>query len=205
MEQKNRTKESWFYYLAIFLLKIWYAIMFRIEIVGKENIPAEGNAVICCNHYSNYDPFSAAIYLDRLPRYIGKKELFANPILRWMLHQVRVFPVDRQTAMDMKAVKQALAILKEGEILGIFAEGTRVKEGQDVAAKAGVALFAMKGNAPVIPCAISGKYKFRGKIRVEYGAPMMLEEFRGEKLTSEVMEEITGKIMGKVEEMKVKA
>ncbi|MDO4531371.1 MAG: lysophospholipid acyltransferase family protein [Bacillota bacterium] len=205
MEQKNRTKESWFYHFAVCLIKIWYAIMFRIEIVGKENIPEEGNAIICCNHYSNYDPFSAAIYLDRLPRYIGKKELFANPVLRWMLQQVRVFPVDRQAAMDMKAVKQALAVLKEGEILGIFAEGTRVKEGEDVAAKAGVALFAMKGNAPVIPCAISGKYKFRGKIRVEYGEPMMLEEFRGVKLTTEVMGEITAAIMGKVEEMKVKA
>ena len=196
--------ESFTANVLIAIMRLWFAIMFKVEIVGKENVPAEGNAIICCNHYSNYDPFAAAIYLDRLPRYIGKKELFENKILAFLLKEVRVFPLDRKAAMDMKAVKTALKILKEGEILGIFAEGTRVKEGEQVDAKGGVALFAMKGNANVIPCAISGKYKFRGKIRVEYGEPLTLDEFRGQKLTAEVMTQITAVVMGKVEEMKVK-
>lgn len=197
--------ESFVANLLIGIMRLWFAIMFKVEIKGKENVPAEGNAIICANHYSNYDPFAAAIYLDRLPRYIGKKELFENKILAYLLKEVRVFPLDRKAAMDMKAVKTGLKVLKDGEILGIFAEGTRVKEGEHVDAKGGVALFAMKGNANVIPCAISGKYKFRNKITVEYGAPLALDEFRGQKLTAEVMSEITDVIMGKVEEMKVKA
>ncbi len=197
--------ESFIANLLVGIMRLWFAIMFKVEIIGKENVPAEGNAIICCNHYSNYDPFAAAIYLDRLPRYIGKKELFENKILAYLLNEVRVFPLDRKAAMDMKAVKTGLKVLKDGEILGIFAEGTRVKEGEHVDAKGGVALFAMKGNANVIPCAISGKYKFRNKITVEYGAPLALDEFRGQKLTAEVMSEITDVIMGKVEEMKVKA
>ena len=196
--------ESFVANLLIGIMRLWFAIMFKVEIKGKENVPAEGNAIICCNHYSNYDPFAAAIYLDRLPRYIGKKELFENKILAYLLKEVRVFPLDRKAAMDMKAVKTGLKILKDGEILGIFAEGTRVKEGEHVDAKGGVALFAMKGNANVIPCAISGKYKFRNKITVEYGEPLTLDEFRGQKLTAEVMGEITDVVMGKVEEMKVK-
>ena len=197
--------ESFVANLLIGIMRFWFAIMFKVEIKGKENVPAEGNAIICANHYSNYDPFAAAIFLDRLPRYIGKKELFENKILANLLKEVRVFPLDRKAAMDMKAVKTGLKVLKDGEILGIFAEGTRVKEGEHVDAKGGVALFAMKGNANVIPCAISGKYKFRNKITVEYGAPLALDEFRGQKLTAEVMSEITDVIMGKVEEMKVKA
>lgn len=197
--------ESFVANLLIGIMRLWFAIMFKVEIKGKENVPAEGNAIICANHYSNYDPFAAAIYLDRLPRYIGKKELFENKILAYLLKEVRVFPLDRKAVMDMKAVKTGLKVLKDGEILGIFAEGTRVKEGEHVDAKGGVALFAMKGNANVIPCAISGKYKFRNKITVEYGAPLALDEFRGQKLTAEVMSEITDVIMGKVEEMKVKA
>ena len=72
---KDTEKKSWVYYVAIFLVKIWYAIMFKVEIIGKENIPETGNGVICSNHYSNYDPVSTAIYLDRLPHYIAKKEL----------------------------------------------------------------------------------------------------------------------------------
>ena len=196
--------ESFVANLLIGIMRIWFAIMFKVEIVGKENVPAEGNAIICANHYSNYDPFAAAIFLDRLPRYLGKKELFENKILAYLLKEVRVIPLDRKAAMDMKAVKAALKVLKEDQILGIFAEGTRVKEGEQVDAKGGVALFAMKGNTSVIPCAISGKYKFRNKIRVEYGKPLTLEEFRGQKLTAELMSEITDVVMGRVEEMKVK-
>ena len=79
-----------------------------------------------------------------------------------------------------------------------------VKAGEDVAAKAGVALFAMKGNAPVIPCAISGTYKFRSKLTIRYGEPLTLDEFRDKKLTTELMGEITKVIMDKVEELKVK-
>ena len=197
--------ESFVANLLIGIMRLWFAIMFKVEIVGRENVPKEGNAIICANHYSNYDPFAAAIFLDRLPRYLGKKELFENKILAYLLKEVRVIPLDRKASMDMKAVKSGLNVLKEGNILGIFAEGTRVKEGQHVEAKNGVALFAMKGNTSVIPCAISGKYKFRGKIKVEYGEPLTLEEFRSQRLTSEVMDEITGVIMGRVEEMKVKA
>lgn len=197
--------ESLFCRVAVFLVKIWFAIMFKVEVVGKENIPTEGRAILCCNHYSNYDPFAAAIYLDRLPHYIGKKELFKNKLFTWALNEVGVFPIDRKIAMDMKAVKTALKVLKEDKILGIFAEGKRVKEGEAADAKGGVALFAMKGNANVIPCAISGKYGFRQHIKIEYGTPLTLDEFRGQKLTTELMGEITEVIMGRIEEMKVKA
>lgn len=81
--------------------------MFKVEIIGKENIPETGNGVICSNHYSNYDPVSTAIYLDRLPHYIAKKELFKNKLFSWVLDQLGVFPIDRKVSMDMKAVKDS--------------------------------------------------------------------------------------------------
>ena len=102
------------------------------------------------------------------------------------------------------AGKTPLFFAANRQIVGIFAEGRRVKAGEDVAAKAGVALFAMKGNAPVIPCAISGTYKFRSKLTIRYGEPLTLDEFRDKKLTTELMGEITKVIMDKVEELKVK-
>ena len=122
--------ESFVANLLINTVRVWFKIMFKVEVKGRENVPKEGNAIICPNHYSNYDPFAACIYLDRLPRYLGKKELFDNKILAYLLNEVRVIPLDRKAAMDMKAVKTALKVLKDGHILGIFAEGTRVKEGQ---------------------------------------------------------------------------
>lgn len=192
------------YPLVKVLIRILYKIMFKITIVGKENVPKEGNGVLCCNHISNFDPLTMAVYLGRLPRYIAKKELFNNKILAALLRNMQAFPIDRETVMDMKAFKTAINVLKGGELLGIFAEGTRVKEGEEKAAKAGVAMFALKGDAPVIPVAISGSYKFRSEVRIEFGEPISLEEYRGARVTTAMMEEITEKIMGKVQEMKVK-
>ncbi|NCC15044.1 MAG: 1-acyl-sn-glycerol-3-phosphate acyltransferase [Clostridia bacterium] len=192
------------YPLVKVLIRILYKIMFKITIVGKENVPKEGNGVLCCNHISNFDPLTMAVYLGRLPRYIAKKELFNNKIFGALLRNMQAFPIDRQTVMDMKAFKTAINVLKGGELLGIFAEGTRVKEGEEKAAKAGVAMFALKGDAPVIPVAISGNYKFRSEVRIEFGEPITLEEYRGTKITTAMMEEITEKIMGKVQGMKVK-
>ena len=194
----------WVYYFVRTLVRIYYKFMFRMEFIGMENVPKEGAAVLCCNHISNYDPLTMAAFLDRLPRFIAKKELFRNKLFAKLLYALKAFPVDREAAMDMKYFKTAVKTLKEGEMLGIFAEGTRVKEGEEKAAKAGVAMFALKGNAPVIPVAISGKYKFRGKITVSFGEPMWLEEYRDIRVTTEKLEEITGKIMTKVNEMKVK-
>lgn len=185
-------------------VKLFYKIMFKATIVGKENVPKDGNGVLCCNHMSNYDPLTMAVFLDRLPCYIAKKELFDNKFLGALLRNLKAFPVDREAVMDMKAFKTAISVLKGGDLLGIFAEGTRVKEGEEKAAKAGVAMFALKGDAPIIPVAISGTYKFRSEITIEFGQPITLEEYRGGRITTAVMEEITEKIMGKVQEMKVK-
>lgn len=191
-----------FYHIAMFVLRVYYKIMFRVTIIGLENVPATGNAVLCCNHTSNYDPITMAVCIKRLPRYIAKKELFDKPVLRPILNSLKAFPVDRNAVMDMKAFKMAINVLKSGEMLGIFAEGTRVKDGDAGAAKAGVALFAMKGNAPVIPVCITGEHSFRGRITIEYGVPMPLDEYRGQKLNTELMNQITAEIMEHIEEMK---
>lgn len=191
-----------FYNIAKQAVKLFYKIMFRMDIEGEENIPTEGNAVLCCNHMSNYDPMTMAAFTKRPVRYIAKKELFANKFLSKLMYSLGAFPVDRETT-DMKALKTAIKLLKNGEMLGIFAEGTRVKEGEAKAAKAGVALFALKGGAPIVPVAVSSTYKFRSVVHIRYGNPIYLDEYKGQKVTTEMMEEITENVMKKVREMKV--
>ena len=141
-------------------------------------------------------------FVRRPVRYIAKKELFEKRWSAKLLSALGAFPVDRQTT-DMKALKTAIKLLKNGEALGIFAEGTRVKEGEAKAAKAGVALFALKGEAPIVPICISSKYKFRSIVHIRYGEPIYLDEYKGQKVTTEMMEEITEKVMEKVREMRV--
>ena len=191
-----------FYTFARGLVKIYYKFAFRMDIQGEENIPAEGGVVLSCNHMSNLDPTTMAGFVRRPVRYIAKKELFEKRWSAKLLSALGAFPVDRQTT-DMKALKTAIKLLKNGEALGIFAEGTRVKEGEAKAAKAGVALFALKGEAPIVPICISSKYKFRSVVHIRYGKPIYLDEYKGQKVTTEMMEEITEKVMEKVREMRV--
>lgn len=191
-----------FYTFARGLVKIYYKFAFRMDIQGEENIPTEGGVVLCCNHMSNLDPTTMAGFVRRPVRYIAKKELFEKRWSAKLLSALGAFPVDRQTT-DMKALKTAIKLLKNGEALGIFAEGTRVKEGEAKAAKAGVALFALKGEAPIVPICISSKYKFRSVVHIRYGEPIYLDEYKGQKVTTEMMEEITEKVMEKVREMRV--
>lgn len=191
-----------FYTFARGLVKIYYKFAFRMDIQGEEHIPKEGGVVLCCNHMSNLDPTTMAAFVKRPVRYIAKKELFEKRWSAKLLSSLGAFPVDRQTT-DMKALKTAIKLLKNGEALGIFAEGTRVKEGEAKAAKAGVALFALKGEAPIVPICISSKYKFRSIVHIRYGEPIYLDEYKGQKVTTEMMEEITEKVMEKVREMRV--
>lgn len=191
-----------FYTFARGLVKIYYKFMFRMDIQGEEHIPKEGGVVLCCNHMSNLDPTTMAAFVKRPVRYIAKKELFEKRWSAKLLSSLGAFPVDRQTT-DMKALKTAIKLLKNGEALGIFAEGTRLKEGEAKAAKAGVALFALKGEAPIVPICISSKYKFRSIVHIRYGEPIYLDEYKGQKVTTEMMEEITEKVMEKVREMRV--
>lgn len=191
-----------FYTFARGLVKIYYKFAFRMDIQGEENIPKEGGVVLCCNHMSNLDPTTMAGFVKRPVRYIAKKELFEKRWSAKLLSALGAFPVDRQTT-DMKALKTAIKLLKNGEALGIFAEGTRVKDGEAKAAKAGVALFALKGDAPIVPICISSKYKFRSIVHIRYGKPIYLDEYKGQKVTTEMMEEITEKVMEKVREMRV--
>jgi len=180
----------------------YFKLFFKVRVTGAENIPKEGKAVLVSNHISNYDPVVVGIYIDRIPRFMAKKELFEIFGLKHFFLALKAFPVDRGRA-DLASYKQATNILKSGEILGIFAEGTRVREDDAVAAKAGAALFAAKNNAPVIPVGVSSKYKLFSKVYVNYGKPISMEEYQGVRLNNSVLKEITDKIMGEIEKLKV--
>ena len=120
-----------------------------VQVRGLENIP-DGPAVICCNHSS----FSDAIWVivcshqKRIFRTMAKKELFSHRVLGWFITKLGAFPVDRE-ANDIHAVKTALGVLREGDKLLIFPEGTRVREGDVSHPHVGAVTFACRTDAPM--------------------------------------------------------
>ncbi|GAE28998.1 lysophospholipid acyltransferase family protein [Halalkalibacter hemicellulosilyticus] len=167
---------------------------YKVEVIGRENIPEDGGVLLCCNHISNLDPPLLGSYLGRNVHYMAKKELFEKPILKWLLPKLHAFPI-RRGMSDKQALRTAMTLLKNNEIVGLFPEGTRSKNGQLQKGLAGAGFFALRTNAAVIPSAIIGPYKFRGRLKLVYGEPIdftELKEARGsaEEATSIIMAEI---------------
>lgn len=173
-----------------FLVGLFIYIKCRINIVGHENIPETGGVIICSNHMDFLDPILIAAAVKRPIHFMGKKELFKNPIGRFFFEQINAFPVDRGTT-DMKSYKQALSLLKEGKVMGIFAQGTRMKDADVKSAKSGTAMFALKTGATVIPTGISGSYKWFSTINIEFGKPLTFEEYASKKIKHDTLDEVT--------------
>ena len=183
-----------FYRFGRALIKLLNLILYNIHVEGEENIPETGGVVLCPNHISNYDPLAVATHMKRQVHFMAKAELYKNFIVRKVLLAVGTIPVDRGK-VSLETLKESLRVLKNGEILGIFPEGTRVKNGERRKPMEGFVVFALKTKSPILPVHIEGEYKFRGKINIKFGKPIELNEYYGKKVKPEEMSKISKKIM----------
>lgn len=138
------------------------------RVSGRENIPS-GAAIICSNHSSNFDPPMLAIYfgVKHKMHFMSKAELLDIPILGFLLKQAGVFPVHRGENTDIQAIRTAMKILKNGEKVMMFPQGTRVLEGEYIAAKTGAVRIASKLGVPVLPVYItSGGKAFKKSVMI---------------------------------------
>jgi 1-acyl-sn-glycerol-3-phosphate acyltransferase len=139
--------------------RIFGRINGRVKVAGAIEIPREGPVILAANHASNLDAVVIGSWLiPRLGRrihWLGKKELFAWPLVGWAAANGGVHPVDRG-APDVEAFRLARRILDEGHILFVFPEGTRSPDGALQEARDGLALLALRTGAPIVPIAIAG-------------------------------------------------
>jgi cytidylate kinase len=130
-------------------------LFFRMKVTGTENIPASGPVVVACNHRSNLDPFFLGSSLPRMVHFMAKSELWGFKPLGWVLDRLGTFPVRRGEA-DRQAVKQALALLGEGAMVGLFPEGHRQREKALGEIRPGVSLFSLREGVVTVPAVLHG-------------------------------------------------
>ena len=136
----------------------------------------DGAAIVCANHSNYIDPFLIALTVGREHQlhYMAKEELGKNPLLRGFLNRMGAFFVSRGKN-DLGAIKTAIGLLRKGEKVGIFPEGTRVGEDDAVAAKNGAVRLAMRLHVPLVPVFITRNKKLFRKLDVVVGEPYMIE------------------------------
>jgi 1-acyl-sn-glycerol-3-phosphate acyltransferase len=189
-----------FYRIIYVFLKLVYPLLFRLKSEGAKNIPKDGAVIICVNHVHLIDPVSIIVTAKRPVYFLAKAELFKNKLFGAVLKKMKAISLERGTN-DMNAYRAAIKVLKDGGVLGVFAQGHRMKELDIKAAKAGVALFALKGGAVVVPAYVEGKYRPFSKTLIRYGEPIDLSGYAGQRLHTELLAEITEGIMQKIAEL----
>lgn len=166
-----------FYTFCRSIAKSVIHIKFLIEVTGMEHIPKEGPVIIAANHVSNYDPIILMSLINRKIHFLAKKELFSNRFSHWFFSKIHAIPVDRSGGPVIRSVRQALRIINEGEVFGIFPEGTRCRYDEWIQPKKGVRFFAVKTEAPIIPIALVNITKGLLKpIKVIIGEPVYVTD-----------------------------
>jgi 1-acyl-sn-glycerol-3-phosphate acyltransferase len=139
------------------LCKVGAVLGFRLKVYGRENLIEEGPAILASNHASYIDPPLVGVACNKDIYYLARKSLFEKPVFGPLIARVNAFPVDRDRG-DVAAVRAILQILKAGNRVVVFPEGTRSSDGNLQPAKAGVGLIIAKSLAPVVPIRIFGSY-----------------------------------------------
>ena len=175
---------------------LYCKIIYRMEIIGKENIPKEGPLIICGNHRSFLDPPLIEVTCGRDARFLAKEELTKNKFLAFLGFIFDVILVKRDSK-EVKALKDSLKTLKDGKCLALFPEGTRNGLAKGEKVKDGAAFFSVRTGVKVLPVGISGGERPFKKVYIKYGKPLDFSEYKNSK-DKETLDKITDEIMSSI-------
>lgn len=182
-----------------FLIGALRHLFLTLRVTGAEHVPLKGGVVLACNHPGGLDSFALGFACPRQVYYMAKRELFnIHPWVTSFLHGIGAFPVNRG-ARDTSAIEHATDLLRQGQIVGMFPEGTRNFGRPLRRGKNGAVRIALDAKVPIVPAAVIGiphlhqnwynPFK-RTQLSVQFGEPMQVQPGSLEDVqnyTSEVM------------------
>ncbi|HEY3347446.1 MAG TPA: lysophospholipid acyltransferase family protein [Nitrospirota bacterium] len=190
----------------------WFKLSFQFKVYGHENVPKEGGAIVAFNHGSFFDPPIAGCSLKRRINFVARQDLFDKAWKRFFLEGLKAFPINRDR-LDKAGLKKILDFLKNGELVGLFPEGTRSPDGELLPGKPGIGMIVSMAKVPVVPAYIKGSYKTLGKehkklkttpISVYFGKPVTFDKIEGES-SAERYQRVGDTIMAEIAKLKSEA
>jgi len=179
--------------------RVYYKLAFGVKIHNLDKLPDLDSYLICSNHLDARDPFVIGSALDPQISILAKKELFKNKIVGWFIGLNGAIPVDRE-ANDISAIKMALKVLRGGNVMMLFPEGTRNKTNVPLEAKPGVAMIAVKAKVPIVPVSFVSDYKHFKTMHIKIGDPIYLDEYFDRRMTTEDYKVISQEILDSIYE-----
>ena len=183
-------------------------LLYKPKAVGLESIP-EGPAILAANHQSFLDDLLLPLLVPgRKVVFLAKADYFDKWYLRWFFKGANVIPVRRESRSAAEAALQTgVQALREGNLVGIFPEGTRSPDGRLYRGKTGVARMALEARVPVVPVAITGTFEALpydkrlpkpGRAEVRFGKPLDFQRHYGNPSDRFVLRSVTDEIMYEV-------
>ncbi|HEX2172943.1 MAG TPA: lysophospholipid acyltransferase family protein [Dehalococcoidia bacterium] len=157
------------------------ATLADVDVAGLHHVPKHGPVILVSNHLNNVDPILLAAFLPRPIHFLTKVELTSLPLVGTLARWYGAVPV-RRGELDRRAIDRTIELLRAGEVVGVFPEGTRSRSGALKEPKPGLSLLAARSGAPLLPVAVWGSEKARGisivwehpRIHVRVGEPFVL-------------------------------
>lgn len=188
-------KKNLLYKIIRPIIKIFFNILYHPTYIGVDHIPKKGSVVLAGNHTNYLDCLLLMSSTNRVIHFLAKSEL-TKGIKGILFNHMGIIPVNRKTH-DKKALMQAMDVLHNKKVIGIFPEGT-INRTNDIIMpfKIGAVKMSKETNSPVIPFVITGKYKiFRKSIQIKFFSPYKIEkdlDIENEKLMKKIRLELEG-------------
>ncbi len=193
---------GWTYPFVRVLISLPTLLIYRVRAIGVENVPKTGPLLLAPNHFSQMDHFFIGLYLRRQVRFMAKSQMFGPHVLTYIYKHGGVFPV-RRGQHDEESFKTAFAILDQGGMLLVYAEGGRSRSDELGEPKPGIGRIALESGVPVVPVAVHGSARVRRwkrfrfpKVTVEFGEPISfpVEDSPSRERQLEVATEVFGRV-----------
>ena len=199
-----RENATFMYRLGRPLARFCFGTFGRMEVIGREYVPTHGPIILACNHLAFTDPPLLVAAIPRPLHFLGKRELFANPLGKLIMRGFHVFPYDRETA-STETMRSLLGLLDQNRAVVIFPEGTRSPTHSLQEAQLGIVYLALKSQAPILPVGVTGTQKMRGwrmpmplcTLTANIGPPFTLPSVEG-RTPRPVMQSMLRMIMERV-------
>jgi 1-acyl-sn-glycerol-3-phosphate acyltransferase len=168
------------YPISRLLSRVAGAVVWRWRVEGAANVPGTGGVILAANHQSNLDVFLVGGACRRQVRYLARRSLWDDRRIGWLLTDWEAIPMDRERP-GKDDFRRILDVVRSGQVLALFPEGTRTRDGSIGELRGGIGFLARRAGVPVVPVLIQGAFEAwprgrrlprRGRVRIAFGRPV---------------------------------